>query len=719
MIKQMERTSQAVIIILYACMSVKAFEMEITPANRIVEQIGETLVLTCNTTGCASPSFSWRIQTDNPLGGTVSNHGTYSTLTMSPVSIENAHDYLCTVFCGLEKKEKSVKVELYSFPSDPVIEISTSLVAGEQTTVICKIPDVYPSDHLEVLLKKEEHILLEKNFFEDDSTNTETKIVTYSFYPTTEDIGKEITCVAKLPIANMDFEPKERVTSQKLNANFGPKNTVITASPSNSAMEGDSLKLTCVTESNPPPQIVWRRQVADKSVQYLVENNVLSIPHAHFTDSGLYICEVINLVTNKTEKATVDIVIQGAPNIAEFSIKPSTTVREGENVSIRCSAESNPPPKIVLRRKSDGADMGLYSEGGILLLPSVTFLSGGDYECVAENKFGKNKSAVALNVEYGPKNTIISVIPAATVKEGETVTMKCTSSGNPAPVISWKKKTVTGESEKIFKDATLTIKNIESQDLGLYECEAYNQFGKEEKAVKLLVQAPPKNTTLSVFPSNAVKQGESVAISCTSTGVPAVQITLRKKIGDVITALETQGGKYTIGRVQLKDAGTYECVSINELGEESQHIVLDVKVPPQNITVLVHPSENVKEGENVTITCSTYSNPPSQMVLKKVHPEKEIILSSVNGTFTLYNVTKNDTGRYLLDVFNEVGNNIKVIEIAVVGRVEKPDQMMPVIIAFSCVTAIAIPVVAILIYVSRKAKINGSYSLVKALRLKV
>ncbi|XP_068808368.1 vascular cell adhesion protein 1 isoform X1 [Struthio camelus] len=713
----MGRTSQAVIIILYVFMTVKAFEMEITPANRIVAQIGETLTLTCNTTGCASPSFSWRIQTDNPLGGTVSNHGTYSTLTMSPVSTENSHNYLCTSFCGLVKKEKSVKIELYSFPSDPVIEIS--IVAGEQATIICKIHDVYPSDRLEVLLKKEEHILLEKNFFEDDSTNTETKTVTYSFNLTTEDIGKEITCVAKLPIANMDFEPKERVTSQKLNANFGPKNTIITASPDNSAMEGDSLELTCMTESNPPPQIVWRKQVTDKSIQYLVENNVLSIPHAHFTDSGRYICEVINLVTNKTEAATVDIVIQGAPDIAEFSIKPSATVREGENISIQCSAESNPPPKIVLRRKSDSADVGLYSEGGILLLPSVTFLSGGDYECIAENKFGKSRSAIALNVEYGPKNTIISVIPAATVKEGETVTMKCTSSGNPTPVISWKKKKATGESEKIFTDATLTIKNIKSQDLGLYECEAYNQFGKEEKAVKLLVQAPPKNTTLLVFPSNVVKQGESVAISCTSTGVPAVQITLRKKVGDVITTLETEGGKYTIDRVQLKDTGTYECVSVNELGEESQYIVLDVKVPPQNITVLVHPSENVKEGENVTITCSTYSNPPSQMVLKKVHPEKEIILSSVNGTFILYNVTKNDTGRYLLDVFNEVGNNVKVIEIAVVGRVEKTDQLMPVIIAFSCVTAIAIPVVALLIYVSRQAKINGSYSLVKALRLNV
>ncbi|XP_009080101.1 PREDICTED: vascular cell adhesion protein 1-like [Acanthisitta chloris] len=508
----------------------------------MVAQIGETHMLTCNTTGCASPSFSWRTQMDNPLGGTVDNYRTYSTLTMNPVSIANSHAYLCTVVCDeKEKKEKSVKVELYSFPSDPVIEISPSSVAGEPVTVTCKIPDVYPSDHLEVLLKKEEHVLHEKNFYEDDSTNTETKIVTYSFNLTAEDIGKEIACVAKLPMPDMDFEPKERVSSQKLNPNFGPQNTIIIASPGNSPMEGDSLNLTCMTDCNPPPQIVWRKHSADKSIQHLTKTSVLSIPHAHFSDSGLYVCEVINLVTNKTEKATVDIVIQGAPNVTELSIEPSRTVQEGENVSVKCSAESNPPPKIILRRKSDSADIGPYSEGSILLLPSVTFLSGGDYECVAENKFGKSKSEITLNVEYGPKNTMISVIPTTAVKEGETVTMKCTSSGNPSPVISWKKKEATGESAKSFKNATLTIQNIKTQDLGLYECEAYNQFGKEAKAVKLLLQA----------------------------------------------------------------------------------------------------------------------------------------------------------------------------------RLEEPDQMIPLIIAFSSVTAIAVPGVAILIYVSRRAKINGSYSLVKALRLKV
>ncbi|XP_054371668.1 vascular cell adhesion protein 1 isoform X1 [Molothrus ater] len=519
---------------------VKGFEMEIIPAERIVAQIGGTLILTCNTTGCASPRFSWRTQMDSPLGGKVSNHRTYSTLTMNPVGIVNSHSYLCTVICGERgKKEKSVKVELYSFPSDPVIEISQSLVAGEPAPVICRIPDVYPSHHLEVLLKKDEHVLHKEDFSDDDSTNTETKIVTYTFHPMAEDAGKEITCVARLPIADMDFEPKERTASQKLNVNFGPQNTVITASPGNSPMEGDSLNLTCVTQSNPPAQIVWSKHLAEESIQHLIKNNVLYIPRVHFNDSGRYSCEVINLVTNKTEEATVDIIIQGAPVITKLSIEPSTTVQEGENVSIQCSAESNPPPKIILRRKSDNADIGTSSARSILL-PSVTFQNGGDYECVAENKYGNSKSEITLNVKYGPKNTMITVFPAA-LKEGETVTMKCTSSGNPAPEISWKKKKATGESEKISKNATITIQNLKSQDLGLYECEAYNQFGKEEKAVELYVQA----------------------------------------------------------------------------------------------------------------------------------------------------------------------------------RLEEPDQMIPFIIAFSSVAAVAVPAVAILIYVSRQAKINGSYSLVKALRLKV
>lgn len=78
---------------------------------------------------------------------------------------------------------------------------------------------MYPSSYLEVVLKEDEQILHEQIFPEDDNTNTETKIVTYPFLPTAEHTGKEITCVARLPIADMDFEPEEKTSSQKLNVN--------------------------------------------------------------------------------------------------------------------------------------------------------------------------------------------------------------------------------------------------------------------------------------------------------------------------------------------------------------------------------------------------------------------------------------------------------------------------------------------------------------------
>lgn len=71
----------------------------------------------------------------------------------------------------------------------------------------------------------------------------------------------------------------------------------------------------------------------------------------------------------------------------------------------------------------------------------------------------------------------------------------------------------------------------------------------------------------------------------------------------------------------------------------------------QNITVLVYPSENVKEVENITFTCSTCTlrDSPGKS------PSGEIILPSVNGNFILCSVTKNYTGINILHIFSKVG----------------------------------------------------------------
>ncbi|XP_006015049.1 vascular cell adhesion protein 1 isoform X1 [Alligator sinensis] len=533
----MARTVPSVTVLFLMFMTAKAFELEIIPAVKVAAQIGGKLMLICRTSGCESPVFSWRTQLDSPLGGTVSNEGSTSNLTMNPVTFENDHAYLCSAHCGSEKKEKGIKVELYSFPSDPVIMISKPLYAGEKSSIICKIPNVYPADRLVIQLQKGGELPSRKEFYDDPSDKTtETKWMWYHFTPTIEDTGKEITCMAELPIAEMEFEPKKRQTSEKLIVSFGPQNTAITVSPNATVGVGSTVVLYCMSESNPPAKILWGKRQDDKSVWHIMENHTLTIPHAQLSDSGLYICEAINAAVNKTQRTTVSISIQ----------------------------------------------------------------------------------------------------------------------------------------------------------------------------------VPPKDTMLLAFPSDAVKEGDSVTISCTSTGNPAVHIVLKKKMGDVDQVLDSEGGNYTIDRTQMEHAGVYKCESRNELGQQFQNITLNVKVPPQNTTVLIYPSESVNEGVNVTITCTTYSNPPPEIILKKVYPYNKTILSSKNGTFTLYNVTRNDTGKYLVNVSNEAGTDIEVIEIAVIGRTVEPEYVKPVIIVLSCLSVLTIPAVAVLVYLSRKAKINGSYHVANA-----
>lgn len=95
-------------------------------------------------------------------------------------------------------------------------------------------------------------------------------------------------------------------------------------------------------------------------------------------------------------------------------------------------------------------------------------------------------------------------------------------------------------------------------------------------------------------------------------------------------------------------------------------------VPPRNTTVVVTPSQNIKEGDTVTITCETHSIPSPTIILQKVCAENNTVLQTNNGTFTLHNVTRNDTGTYTLKIFNSAGNETEVINISVAGEKHLP-----------------------------------------------
>lgn len=105
-----------------------------------------------------------------------------------------------------------------AFPEDPIIEISTPFILGKEAEVTCSIPKVYPSDRLEMSLKIGEKLIGERNFFEDPDTQfLQTKNLKVLFTPTEGERGKDITCIAELPIHDMDFKPKKRQNTHILN----------------------------------------------------------------------------------------------------------------------------------------------------------------------------------------------------------------------------------------------------------------------------------------------------------------------------------------------------------------------------------------------------------------------------------------------------------------------------------------------------------------------
>ncbi|XP_053894181.1 vascular cell adhesion protein 1-like [Malaclemys terrapin pileata] len=315
----MGRIISSVTVLLLGFVTSKAFDIKITPDYNVPAQIGDKLELTCSTTGCESPSFSWRTQMDNPLGGSVTNMGSSSILTMDPVGIENEHEYLCSACCGSQKEERSIRVDVYSFPSDPVIEISTPLNVGEKANITCMVPKVYPSERLTMQLKKDGSVLGMKEFFGEGSTvTTETKSLPLTFIPTFEDIGKAITCVAELPIDEMEFEPKKRQTSQRLSVNYGPRNTTVSVTPSTTVKEGGAVTMTCTSYGNPSPKISWTKHSISGESQFLSENATLTINNVKAEDLGLYECEGVNQFGR--EKKTVDLTVQEMVKETDFVI---------------------------------------------------------------------------------------------------------------------------------------------------------------------------------------------------------------------------------------------------------------------------------------------------------------------------------------------------------------------------------------------------------------
>ncbi|XP_034936854.1 papilin isoform X2 [Chelonus insularis] len=186
--------------------------------------------------------------------------------------------------------------------------------------------------------------------------------------------------------------------------------------------------------------------------------------------------------------------------------------------------------------------------------------------------------------------------PHVSGEEGGYVQMKCIATGNPKPVLTWKKDaTVINVSEprrRILSDGTLEIINLYSYDRGIYICIADNGLAPPVKTeYQLEVTEPHDRSAAIVGETNSsitVVMNSPSVLHCYAMGWPRPSVTWwhGERLLPLSSESYEQDSEYTllIRSVTITNLGVYTCQAYNGIERPaSWSITLQAIGPVYNV----------------------------------------------------------------------------------------------------------------------------------------
>ncbi|KAJ8395468.1 hypothetical protein AAFF_G00032020 [Aldrovandia affinis] len=339
----------------------------------------------------------------------------------------------------------------------------------------------------------------------------------------------------------------------------------------------------------------------------------------------------------KTKETTVSLNVMYAPR--DIKISEAAVVMMGMSFTLMCSAEGNPSPVTVWRRRGLAGRSVALGEGETLTVHNVTVSHTGAYECETSNSVGSVRATVNISVQTPPRNTSIAVSPSSELKEGDGVTISCHTDSVPAALLVLRRVSEGQQTElQSSPDSTsssLTLSSVQLADSGLYQCEAVNQHGSQTASVQVSVTVYPLEVELSPGEGLVtVERGTSFTLSCRARDCPHPAFFWKSPLdAPVHSRSETQGpsSRLFLGPVEPQDERAYTC-------EVKCGSVL--KARRTEIKVYSFPSDPVIEGvgahvagEMSTLRCSVRDVFPAGRLQVEWLDGDEVLLSE-EGSFS-------------------------------------------------------------------------------------
>ncbi|XP_026121298.1 B-cell receptor CD22-like [Carassius auratus] len=377
-------------------------------------------------------------------------------------------------------------------------------------------------------------------------------------------------------------------------------------------------------------------------LQYLgdeQQNCTIRLSHVTQKDSQMY---YFRFITDKPDGKWTN-----APGVTltvtDLQVESPETVTEGDSVRLSCksSCALTDRATFIWYRNSQPLTEK-RDRNNQLLLQSVRREDAGRYSCGVQGHTYISP-AVQLDVTYPPQSISVSINPSGVIVEGDSVTLICSSDSNPPAESSWFKGGTFVGSGRIY-----SISKISSDDSGQYKCKSRNKHGeKYSDTVMLNVMYPPRNVSVSINPSGVIVEEKSVTLSCSSDSNPPALDFSWFKGGTFVGS----GRIYSISTISSNHSGEYKCKSNNEHGEKYSDIVtLNVMYPPRNVSVSINPSGVIVEGDSVTLSCSSDSNPPAEISWLKGRT-----FVGSGRIYRISNISSDHSGEYKCKSSNEHG----------------------------------------------------------------
>ncbi|XP_071573152.1 tyrosine-protein kinase-like otk isoform X1 [Temnothorax nylanderi] len=279
--------------------------------------------------------------------------------------------------------------------------------------------------------------------------------------------------------------------------------SIISSPESLSAMEGDSVTLTCSYSGMEPPvtHVHWLKdgtQLRESGgpTRYRVTDNhgnvTLHFKSVDLSDKGHYMCQVF---TTGFPSLLSDPAVLTVEEKLKFSPQPVNKRLElGSTAKVSCKAQgtTNPTVKWVKEGENEEFPKHVQDINGTLHFNGVLEEDKGRYTCIASNAQGSINHTISIDVVIAPKFTVQPQNPTEAI-EGYPVMLHCAAEGDPKPTIQWDKDSRMNNLDnprfEVLSNGSLYIKEVYLSDEGKYGCTAGNSGGLKREEVQLNVKA--------------------------------------------------------------------------------------------------------------------------------------------------------------------------------------------------------------------------------------